>query len=95
MECEIHHVDLGLAFTIGDWEDDFVGSELDVWAPGLGDRLPPGTGAVISALDLDRSWTVGGPAPATLRIDAPARSLLGWITGRQTDGFPEIAPWRW
>jgi maleylpyruvate isomerase len=93
-EVEIHHADLGLGFTVDDWDEDFVGVELDRWMPGLGRRLPPGAGAEVVATDTGRSWTSGAPT-VTMRVEAPSRRILAWLIGRGTDDVPEIGPWGW
>jgi maleylpyruvate isomerase len=93
-ESEVHHVDLGLAFTIVDWSQAFVDHELEVWVEGLDERLPDGTGAIVTATDVGASWTVGAPN-VTMQVAAPSRSLLAWLIGRRTDGFPDLAPWSW
>ena len=97
-EVEIHHADLGLAFTFEDWEDTFVAEELDRWMSGLGARLPSGVVASVVATDTDRTWTTGGGDAGDgdpLRVDAPSRALLAWLIGRRTDGFPDLRPWDW
>src|SRR5262249_41626113 len=42
MESEVHHVDLGLAYTVDDWPDDFVERFLLQALERLPQRLPPG-----------------------------------------------------
>jgi maleylpyruvate isomerase len=91
-ETEVHHVDLGLGFTVDDWDELFVEVELDRWMDGLAERLAPGTGASIIAADTGRSWTRGS-STVTMRIEAPSRRLLAWLIGRGTDDLPPIEPW--
>jgi maleylpyruvate isomerase len=93
-EAEIHHVDLGLGFTTDDWDAEYVETELELWVPGLDERLPAGTGAVVTATDTGSSWRVGAPK-VTMQVDAPSRSLLAWIIGREVTGYPEIGRWPW
>jgi maleylpyruvate isomerase len=93
-ESELHHADLGLGFTIDDWDQEFVDRELDRWIARLESRLPENTGATITATDTGRTWSAGAPR-VTMLVDAPSRRLLAWLTGRNTAGFPEIASWDW
>jgi maleylpyruvate isomerase len=93
-ETEIHHVDLGLAFTTADWDDEFVRTELDRWGPGIGERLVGGGAAVVATTDTGQSWSFGDPASAR-RVEAPACSILEWLIGRGAAGFPSLGPWSW
>jgi maleylpyruvate isomerase len=93
-ESEIHHADLGLGFTVDDWDQQFVDRELDRWIARLESRLPDNTGASITATDTGRTWAAGSPR-VTMLVDAPSRRLLAWLTGRNTSGFPEIGAWGW
>jgi hypothetical protein len=91
---EIHHADLGLAFTADDWDEGFVRTELDRWGPGAGARLLDGGGLVVATTDTAQSWTAGDVATAH-HVEAPARTVLEWLVGRRTDGLPALAPWSW
>jgi maleylpyruvate isomerase len=93
-EAEIHHVDLGLGFTVDDWDAAFVEADLELWLAGLDERLQPGESARVTATDTGRSWTIGA-GEATVQVEAPSRLLLAWLIGRPTAGFPEIGPWPW
>ena len=93
-EVEVHHADLGLAFTADDWDEVFVDLELERWMAGLERRLPPGAGALVLAADTGRSWLAGGPT-VTMRVEAPSRRLLAWLIGRGAGDLPEIRPWDW
>jgi maleylpyruvate isomerase len=93
-ETEVHHVDLGLGFTVDDWDAAFVARELAEWVPGLPHRLAGGGGVEVVATDTGDTWRLGPPEAAT-RIDAPSRHLLAWLTGRRTEGLPAIGPWDW
>ena len=95
-EVEIHHVDLGAAYTHHDWPDDFVAELLDVVSIDRADAGP----FRLRATDLGRDWTVGsesGPTVAGLGSD-----LGRWLTGRGTgEGLtaesgtlPTLGPWR-
>ena len=93
-EVEVHHADLGLAFTADDWDDVFVDVELERWMSGLGERLPSEAGALVVASDTGRSWAAGATT-VTMRVEAPSRRLLAWLIGRETKDLPEIRPWDW
>jgi maleylpyruvate isomerase len=93
-ETEIHHADLGLAFTPAQWDPAFVAVELATWVPGLERRLPDGTGAVITSTETGQSWRVGDLTAAST-VAAPSWQLLAWIAGRESAAFPELAPWEW
>jgi maleylpyruvate isomerase len=93
-EVEVHHADLGLAFTADDWDEVFVDLELDRWMSALEPRLPRGAGALVVATDTGRSWAAGA-APVTMRVEAPSRRLLAWLIGREAGDLPEIGPWDW
>lgn len=93
-EVELHHVDLGLGFDVEELDERFVAKELQLWMGRLESRLPPGTGARITASDTGRVWRAGGDR-LTMQVEAPSRSLLAWLTGRRTEGFPEIGEWDW
>ncbi len=55
-ELEIHHVDLGAAYSQQDWPDDFVDELLDVVSVDQAGAGP----FRIRATDLGRDWVVGG-----------------------------------
>ena len=54
-EVEIHHADLGAAYTRADWPDDFVVELLDVVSVDRADAGP----LRLRATDLGRDWIVG------------------------------------
>ncbi len=55
-EVEVHHVDLDVGYTLGDWPDAYVAGELERDLPRLVERAGP---AALAA------WLLGrGPAPA-------------------------------
>lgn len=62
-EVELHHVDLGLAYTPGDWPEEYVGRELPLALTALPDRV----GATEAREML--AWLVGrGDQPTRLEI---------------------------
>jgi maleylpyruvate isomerase len=95
-EVEIHHVDLGLGYTLAHWPADFVEPTLDRVAADFDGRAdaPPLT---LVAND-ERQWKVRGGGQV---VSGPAPALLGWLIGR-TDGvglttegeLPKRGVWR-
>lgn len=62
-EVEIHHVDLGLAYGIEDWPEEYVGHELPLALASLHHRLPdPAVRRRLLAWLLDRADQPGGTA---------------------------------
>ena len=60
-EVEIHHVDLGLAYSVEDWPDAYVDAELARALPTLSTRLPAGAAFDPEGVDRRRllAWIVG------------------------------------
>jgi len=95
-ELEIHHVDLGAAYTHRQWPHDFVAELLDVVAVDHGSAGP----FTVRANDLGRSWEVGGTGGTT--VSGSGADLGWWLTGRgsgeglATDqgSLPRLGPWR-
>ena len=93
-EVEIHHVDLGLAYGVGDWPDEYVEVELARSIAGLPARLGAGPGVDIRATDTGERWMVAGDGSPEWRVTGERRILLAWIVGRGGgDGFPALGPW--
>jgi len=97
VEVEIHHVDLGLDYTLAHLPEDLVEWLLQQSAEELSARSDVG-GFVLTANDGEGRWTVGDGGP---EITGTPPSLLGWVLGR-TDGIglhsdqplPTLGPWR-
>jgi maleylpyruvate isomerase len=70
-EVEVHHVDLGLGYTSGDWPADYVAWELPMALASLPDRLAgdPQRRAVLA-------WLLG-------RGDQPTMDLAAWQARRE------------
>jgi maleylpyruvate isomerase len=81
MEVEIHHLDLGLDYTLAHWPEDFVEALLaDIAADSLTrDDLPP---CILVGNDDEGRWVIAGGGQ---EISGPPPALLGWLIGR-TDG---------
>ncbi|MFA6299398.1 MAG: maleylpyruvate isomerase family mycothiol-dependent enzyme [Nocardioides sp.] len=96
-EVEIHHADLGLAFTHADWPASFSGRLLgamvkrDAWAE-------PFTAA---PTDLDGTWQCGDVTDSSPTVSGSAADLGWWLTGRgdgegltsDSGGLPRIEDW--
>lgn len=100
-ELEIHHVDLGTAYSTADWSTTFAGLLLDSMAKRAGMPGP----FEVAPLDLPgRRWTFGERADAAAEIPVvtgPAADIGWWLTGRSVpDGLscsrgelPRIEGW--
>ena len=95
-ELEVHHADLGVVYTRGDWPRDFLVELLDVVTV---DHAASGP-FTVRADDLDRSWAVGGGDGPT--VAGPGADLGWWLTGRgdgdglscEAGDLPRLGPWR-
>ena len=78
-EVEIHHADLGLAYTHADWPATFAERLIEAMAK----RHRPAPFSV-HATDLDRIWHVGqeGQTQGGPVVSGPAVELGWWLTGR-------------
>ncbi len=95
-EVELHHADLGTAYTPADFPDDFVVELLDAVTVDQADSGP----FLVRATDLGREWSVGGDGgPSVMGTGA---GLGWWLAGRGNgDGLscsagelPRLGPWR-
>jgi maleylpyruvate isomerase len=97
-EVEVHHLDLGLDYTLAHWPEDFVEALLtDIAAESSArDDMP---GCVLVGNDDEGRWVIAGGGQ---EISGPPPALLGWLIGR-TDGvglnaetgvLPETVVWR-
>lgn len=75
-EVQIHHADLGLAFTRSDWPDDFASRLLDQFS-----TVPRLTPFGLLATDLDRTWQCGEGA-GEVTVSGTASDLGWWLSGR-------------
>lgn len=98
-EVEVHHVDLGRAFTWRDWSPGYVALDLDRAIDGLGPRLAPGTALRVEAEDEIGAWMVEpvGVTPDTaarVTVRASKHELLAWLLGRhERADWPVLTPW--
>ncbi len=92
-EVEIHHADLGLAYTHADWPPAFAVRLIDSMA--LRELEDPFT---VHATDQDRTWHLGEGGPT---ITGTAADLGWWLTGRgdgaglssDNGALPRIEAW--
>ena len=92
-EVEIHHADLGLAYTHTYWPPAFAVRLIEAMAKR--DRPTP---LSVHATDLDRTWHLGDGGPT---VRGPAAELGWWLTGRGDGGglstddgaLPRIEAW--
>jgi maleylpyruvate isomerase len=82
-EVEIHHVDLGLAYTANDWPAAFALRMAHMLATDLTRRasFPP---LVIRAPEIGRDLRVGAAADVPI-VSGPVRAAVAWLIGR-SDG---------
>ena len=93
-EVEVHHADLGLAFTWRDWSDEYVDLELELSARRLALRLQDDVALRIEPSDAIGVWIVE-PVPVDRTLVRGTRhELLAWILGRDDrPDWPELSPW--
>ncbi len=94
-EVEIHHADLGAAYSPSDWSADFAVLLLDSMT-----KRPYADPFTAEATDLGRTWSYGegdgGP-----RVTGTSADLGWWLTGRgageglacDADALPRIDAW--
>ena len=96
-ELEIHHVDLGTAYTTRAWSAAFSTLLVDAMTR----RLQPPERFEIRPLDVDRTWVVGPDTDGGAVVTGPAADLGWWLTGRPAPEtlscsrgeLPEIGAW--
>ncbi|MGV4925311.1 maleylpyruvate isomerase N-terminal domain-containing protein [Streptomyces sp. HJ7] len=81
-ELETHHVDLGAGYRTADWPAGYVAWALDSTLSALAARDFPL--ARVEAVDLERVWSLSRAAGPT--VAGPGHALLGWLSGRSTEG---------
>ncbi len=96
-EVEVHHADLGVAYTHASWPPDFSRWLLNRTTTTHADS-PETDDFTIRATDLDDTWHVGADAPV---ITGTAADLAWWLIGRgNAEGLspagqlPAIGSWQ-
>src|SRR3954471_20630334 len=96
-EVEVHHVDLGLDYTLAHWPEDFVE---DLLAQTTADMTARGNQPSLTLVgnDDEGRWTVG---PGGQLVTGPPPARLGWLIGRTAgiglhsdDPLPTLEPWQ-
>ena len=95
-EVEIHHADLGLAYTRANWPAEFCARLLNLTTDGEG----AARGFWVHATDLDQRWHCGEGEDG-VTVSGAAADLGWWLTGRgdgegltSNDGvLPRIEEW--
>ncbi|MER7134049.1 maleylpyruvate isomerase family mycothiol-dependent enzyme [Streptosporangium saharense] len=86
-ELEIHHVDLGTAYTPGDWPDWFATDECRRVVADLAARSDV-PGMRIATTDGEIGYDFG-PGPL---VTGESRALLAWLIGRSDGAGLTVAP---
>lgn len=97
-EVEIHHADLGLAYTHESWPTAFATTLLDS-STATHDLSPDSPVFAVTATDLGRTWSVGADTPV---VSGTASALGWWLIGRgEGEGLeadpgplPPLGPWQ-
>jgi maleylpyruvate isomerase len=93
-EVEVHHADLGLAFSWRDWSDEYVDLELDQAANTLAARLPDELAVRLDPTDSIGCWIVETIPRDRVVLAAPRHELLAWMLDRHPRAdWPALAPW--
>lgn len=97
MEVEVHHADLGLAFTSGDWPLAFVDRALAYTMERMSPRVAETSGSAASwhlhRTDGEGEWLIArSPGGTTITVEhakgdcavrGPGHGLLAWLMGRR------------
>jgi maleylpyruvate isomerase len=89
-EVEMHHVDLGLAYTTADWPEAFTARLLRELVT---DR-PRSTGTespIAIRADSGQAWQLGTGSP-DVTVTGPAHELAGWLAGRSDGSTLTVSP---
>ena len=86
-EVEVHHVDLGLAYTSEDWSDGFALRLLREIVGGS-----PAPDMVLRPYGLEHPLTIGTPTDASPTIGGPTRALAAWLAGRGDGADLTVSP---
>ncbi|MFF1560021.1 maleylpyruvate isomerase family mycothiol-dependent enzyme [Streptomyces sp. NPDC058279] len=84
VEVELHHVDLGIGYTLEDLPREFTGREIAFLADRWSGRpeVPP---TALVATD-GRTWRTGSAGEAAVTVSGSAAQLLAWLAGRADKG---------
>ncbi|MFI5492137.1 maleylpyruvate isomerase family mycothiol-dependent enzyme [Actinoplanes sp. NPDC051859] len=88
-EVEVHHVDLGRAYSPEDWPDAFALRLLREIVSGADDSAPA---LVLRPHGLEHPLTIGAVTDGTPTIEGPTRSLAAWLAGRAAGSDLTVSP---
>jgi len=88
-EVEVHHVDLGLAYTPADWTDAFA---LRLLREIVSGAKSDGPALVLRPFGLEHPMHIGATDDTTPTIGGPTRSLAAWLAGRADGADLTVAP---
>jgi maleylpyruvate isomerase len=96
-EVEIHHADLGLAYSHRDWVPAFSAQVIEFAGQRKASWPVPFR---VLARDLAQTWKIGEGEPVTT-VSGESHDLAWWLTGRGEDGtltadrdqLPEVPSW--
>jgi maleylpyruvate isomerase len=90
-EVWLHTVDLGTGFHVTDLPGDVVDALLDDVTAAFArrDGVPPLT---LTSTDRGDVWTIPADGDEPTPVTGTAAALLGWLTGRSTNGVTADAP---
>lgn len=86
-EVEVHHVDLGLAYTPEEWSDGFA---LRLLREIVGGSSAPDM--VLRPSGLAHPLTIGTPTDASPTVGGPTRALAAWLAGRGDGAGLTVSP---
>jgi maleylpyruvate isomerase len=96
-EVEVHHADLGMAYTAQQWPSDFTFWLIDR-TTGTHADSPDSPDFALRATDVGRTWQVGASQP---EVAGTAADLAWWLIGRghgeglsPAGNLPTLGPWQ-
>src|SRR3954453_6916245 len=87
-EVEVHHVDLGLGYTPGDWSDAFALRLLREVVTTASPEFPP---MILRPYGADHPLTIG-TADNPPVVGGPTKSLAAWLSGRGDGADLTVSP---
>jgi maleylpyruvate isomerase len=88
-EVEVHHVDLGLAYTPADWSDAFA---LRLLREIVGGATPGSPALLLRPYGLQHPLTIGAVDDATPTVGGPTKSIAAWLAGRADGADLTVSP---
>jgi len=89
-EVEIHHVDLGLAYSPDDWPEVFALRMAHALAGDLGKRTD-GPRLVLRTPEAGRDLRLGEAVTSPV-VSGPVRAAVAWLTGRSSGAGLTVEP---